>query len=100
MFKFSPALWLAAAVLLPPLTALAQDAPPALSYRSALEGYQPFADEELRPWKDSNATVQQIGGWRAYAKEAGEPTGKNIPALAAPVAAQPHADHGKPGGKK
>jgi hypothetical protein len=39
-------------------------------YRSALEGYRPFADEEPVPWKQANDTVGRIGGWRAYAKEA------------------------------
>ena len=39
-------------------------------YRSALENYQPFADEKVLPWKQSNETVDRIGGWRAYAKEA------------------------------
>lgn len=41
-----------------------------LPYRSAFEGYRPFADQKLAPWAESNATVGAIGGWRAYAKEA------------------------------
>jgi hypothetical protein len=50
----------------------AQAAPPALSYRSALEGFQGFADEKAVPWKQANDTVHQRGGWKAYAKEAAE----------------------------
>jgi hypothetical protein len=30
---------------------------PALEYRSAFEGYQAFADDKIRPWRDANETV-------------------------------------------
>ena len=46
------------------------EAAPPLSFRSAMEGYKPFADEKPIPWKEANETVRQRGGWRAYAKEA------------------------------
>lgn len=45
-------------------------------YRSALENYQPYAEEKVLPWKEANDTVRAIGGWRAYAKEANEESGK------------------------
>ena len=41
-------------------------------YRSAFEGYQPYSDEKIVSWKQANDTVGQIGGWRAYAKEASQ----------------------------
>jgi hypothetical protein len=44
--------------------------PTALNYKSAFEGYQPFADEKPIPWKEANETVYRRGGWQAYAKEA------------------------------
>ena len=44
--------------------------PPVLTYKSALDGYQPFADEKPIPWKEANETVYRRGGWQAYAKEA------------------------------
>ncbi len=44
-------------------------APPVLTYKSALEGYQPFAEEKPIPWKEANETVYRRGGWQAYAKE-------------------------------
>jgi len=90
MHHFSPARWL---VILPVAAAFfaaaahaqlpdpdassdaqrpAQAAPTALSYRSALEGFQGFADEKAVPWKQANDTVHQRGGWKAYAKEASE----------------------------
>jgi hypothetical protein len=43
-------------------------APPA--FRSALEGYQPYTDGDAPAWKQANEAVGQIGGWRAYAREA------------------------------
>jgi hypothetical protein len=85
-----------------PPAAAATPAP--LPYASALQGYQPFADEKVRSWKESNATVGKIGGWRAYAKEAAEPEAKSSQTqaespAASPktpkAAADPHAGHGK-----
>ena len=51
-------------------TALPQAAPTA--YRSAFEGYQPYTDEKIAPWKESNDNVGRIGGWREYAKQAAQ----------------------------
>lgn len=85
-------------------TAAKAQPPAAVSpYRSVFDGYQPFTDEKLKSWKDSNDTVEKIGGWRAYAKEAAEPAtaDKQAPAAtptkpALPAAAtNPHAGHGK-----
>lgn len=81
---------------LPP--AFAQRAPPApapalTGYRSAFEGYRPFAQEEVQPWKQTNDTVREVGGWRAYAREMqGSPQGPTEP----PKSADPHAGHAKP----
>jgi len=121
MHFFSPAPWAFAVCALLALPATAQHhhhqhhhhTPPAapaattpapLPYTSAFEGYQTFSEEKLRPWKESNTTVEKIGGWRAYAKEAAEPEAKPDHAAAAsrtasPKAsaapADPHAGHGK-----
>jgi hypothetical protein len=86
MHYFSPARWL---VIVPVAAAVfaasaqtpeapsdaqgpAQATPIVLSYRSALEGFQGFADEKAVPWKQANDTVHQRGGWKAYAKEASD----------------------------
>lgn len=42
-------------------------------YTSPLADYQPFNDEKVASWKIANDKVGQIGGWRAYAKEAQQP---------------------------
>lgn len=108
MFLFKPAWWLAIvpsltaatvyaqAVLPPPGPSPAPSAASPSAYKSALEGYQPYRDEKIQPWKESNNTVGKIGGWRAYAKEAAEPASQGGTAPAAPSAANPHAGHGKP----
>lgn len=72
-----------------------------LTYRSALDGYQPFKDEQVANWSKANQTVGEIGGWRAYAKEASQTEGKSqAPAQpqsgqAPSGASNPHAPHGK-----
>ncbi len=68
-------------------------------YRSALEGYQPYSEDKMLPWKEANDTVGKIGGWRAYAKEAAEGPGQQGHAgHAAPAAnvAKPAASQAKP----
>ena len=41
-------------------------------YQSPIAHYQPYRDMAVQPWAQSNQTVQEVGGWRAYAKEAKE----------------------------
>lgn len=80
--------------LLSPLAAAAAVAQPA--YRSALEGYQPFAEQQTAPWRQSNDTVGRIGGWKAYARDAQEaPAPARAASAAVPVPAPPPAGHGK-----
>jgi hypothetical protein len=108
MFHFPPARWLVIAPLAaaafsasgqtptaPSANAgTAQAAPAVLTYRSALEGYQGFADEKAVPWKEANETVYRRGGWQAYAKEAsgaggGGTQGANDHAAPPPKKGQP-----------
>jgi hypothetical protein len=63
-------------------------------YRSAFENYQPFSDEKVLPWKEANDTVRAIGGWRAYAKEANEDSGK--PSSSPGTSLDPAAGRAKP----
>ncbi|AVP58181.1 hypothetical protein C7H73_11255 [Pulveribacter suum] len=79
MFTLSPAPWLACLTTFVALTAGAQNShgttpvpsqTPALPYNSAMEGYKALSDEKPIPWRAANTTVEQRGGWRAYAKEA------------------------------
>lgn len=108
------AAWLIAA-LVPVLlvTAQAQSAPPppagrpdplhaeawvpALEYRSALSGYRPYVEGKIQPWKESNDTAGQIGGWRVYARQAQE---ADLPGPAASTPSQPDTPATAPGGPK
>lgn len=74
----------------------------ALPYHSLSDDYEPYADQNLIPWREANDNVGRIGGWREYAREARPQSGSSpasAPASAAPSAApaakDPHAGHGK-----
>jgi hypothetical protein len=92
-------------------TAYAQPAPAAApsvkpataqapAFRSAFEGYQPYTDDGAPEWKKANDAVGQIGGWRAYAREAqgnrasGTKGEEKNPDQGAQT--DPHAGHAKP----
>ncbi len=60
----------------------------ALRYESVFARYKSYRDEKIGVWRAANETVDGIGGWRAYAKEAQQPD----PAV--PANANPHAGHG------
>ena len=72
-----------------------------LRYESVFARYQSYRDEKTGSWREANETVDRIGGWRAYAKEAQQPDGVAPIAPATPTQAQPqttkpnpHAGHG------
>lgn len=78
---------------------------PALQYRSVFADYRSFSDQPVRKWTETNAVVAEIGGWRAYTREAaqpGSPAGAAAPARPdanttgkTPADAPgPHAGHG------
>jgi len=43
---------------------------PAPVYESSLARYRPYRDAKPTGWREANETVNRIGGWRAYAREA------------------------------
>lgn len=57
---------------------------PALRHLSSLAGYRRLGDAPPIGWKDANETVNRIGGWRAYAREAQQAE----PAASAPAPAR------------
>lgn len=46
------------------------DAPGAGRYRSAFAGFRAFAEQPVGSWRQANEVVSDVGGWRAYAREA------------------------------
>jgi hypothetical protein len=71
---------------------------PAVAYTSPLARYRVARDLEVGSWRDVNDTVTRIGGWRAYAREAGQPEAPipvpvPMPAAASSPAAPSHGKH-------
>jgi hypothetical protein len=58
----------------------AQAAVPDVNYRSALEAYRSLGDDQPVSWIKANETVNRIGGWRTYAREALQ-AGPDTPAV-------------------
>lgn len=67
---------------------------PPVGYRSAFEGYRPFAAQELRDWRSSNDEVGAAGGHAGLrpAPGAGDQGGK--PQAPKPESARPQSGHG------
>ena len=92
------------AVALPTAVAPVSPATPSTSslrYESVFARYQSYRDEKTGSWREANETVDRIGGWRAYAKEAQQPDSVApiapiTPALPEPKTTKPnpHAGHG------
>lgn len=86
-----------------PIAAQTAATPPAVQaapYGSAFDGYRPFQPGEVGDWRQSNDTVRDIGGWRAYAREIQQgaparaaPAQDTRPAGQAPT--DPHRGHSK-----
>lgn len=46
---------------------------PPVVFRSTFSQYQRYAEQSVGSWKEVNETVNRIGGWRAYTREAQQP---------------------------
>ena len=44
---------------------------PTARHESVLKTYRRFDEVQPVPWRQANDTVERIGGWRSYAREAG-----------------------------
>jgi hypothetical protein len=62
---------------------------PPVEYRSAFEGYRPFAEEKVAPWRQSNEEVKESGG---HAGDASKPPARQKPAAKRPADAR-HGGH-------
>ena len=49
---------------------------PPVEYRSAFEGYRPFAEAELAPWRAVNEEVERVGGHVGVLREQEKQAGK------------------------
>ena len=71
-----------------------------VGYTSPIADYKAFVDEKITSWKAANDKVGQIGGWRAYAKEAQQPDNTSTQQKPAGssgdvMKTDPHAGHKK-----
>ena len=57
-----------------------------LNYQSAFEGYQAYTESEAKPWPEAIKRVDEIGGWRVYARETQDSKAMG----GQPVDVQPH----------
>jgi hypothetical protein len=66
---------------------------PATEFRSAFEGYRPFAEAEPRDWRKSNEDVGKAGGHAGHkpGQGPGQPTSKPQPGK--PEASGGHGSH-------
>jgi hypothetical protein len=92
--KFHSLFALPSVALLLALPVQAETSTQKLEYQSAFEGYQAYSDAEIQNWPEANQLVDEIGGWRVYAREPYEkPADK--PADSKEPAKQPtHHKHG------
>jgi hypothetical protein len=69
--------------------------PPA-AYRSAYEGYRPYVEEPLAPWREVNDTVERVGGHAGVLRDEARtpPPPATLPATA-PKGAGHDAHHRK-----
>lgn len=65
-----------------------------LKYRSVFSQYQGFKEQPVLPWRETNDTVEKIGGWRVYAKETGRPDAADK-AADTPDKSELHDPHGR-----
>lgn len=64
-----------------------------LKYNSVFSQYQGFKEQPVLPWRETNAAVEKIGGWRVYAKEARRPDASDK-ATDTPDKSEMHGEHG------
>lgn len=69
---------------------------PVATYTSPLTGYRRLGEDRRIDWKDANETVNRIGGWRTYTREAQQPdAAASAPPARASGAAPAHGSHQK-----
>lgn len=65
-----------------------------LTYVSVFDNYRNWQELSVSSWADSNRVVRELGGWRAYAKQAEQPHNEAQGNRAARAVSEAHHDHG------
>lgn len=84
----------------PSVTAPPSGPSPVTGFESAFQNYRSFSEEPLKSWSEANEQVGEIGGWRAYAREAQEPATSGTSANTTPGAPAAGHDSGSHGSHK
>ena len=63
-------------------------------YASSFADYRPFKEPATKPWPESNALVERLGGWKAYASDGAGDARVSQPASGEPKAGPAHTGHG------
>jgi hypothetical protein len=66
---------------------------PVVRYRSAFEGYKPFADQELADWRKANAEVGAAGGHAGHKPDQGQGQATSKPGPGKPGGHLGHGAH-------
>ena len=61
-----------------------------LRFESVFDGYKPYVHQPPAPWRQSVDRVGEVGGWRAYAREAAEPEDSGAQQPGAPHSGHDH----------
>ena len=72
---------------------------PALSHSSALTNAPSLTETQVGSWREANDTVNRIGGWRTYAREARPPQAPQAAPSGSPTQtapAKPATGHSHP----
>ena len=72
----------------------AQAVVPTVRFNSAFAPYRRMGETPVGSWREANDTVTQIGGWRAYAREANTPPAPAANAASGAVPKAPPPGHG------
>ncbi len=82
--------WACVWILSSPVAHAAEAAPADLTTSPPFNHYQSWRDEPLQDWREANARVGEIGGWRIYLRESQESGG-------AAASGKPGGNHGQHG---
>jgi hypothetical protein len=68
-------------------------AAPPPTYQSAYEGYRPYVEEPLAPWREVNDTVERVGGHAGVLRDEARTPPPSAPPATLPATAPKGAGH-------
>ena len=87
--------WAWIGMLSAPVAYAAEAAPAEMATVSIFKGYQNWRDEPLIDWREANARVGEIGGWRTYLRESQEGGSAAVSEIPSDKPSGNHSQHGQ-----